>query len=329
MRALPFFLMLLAFAAAAACMPGSSAEYGEMFTEGDFEYEMVEGGVSVFGYEPVTPVSDVVIPATVSHGGTDYDVVGIGSYVFFEPGVVTVTLPDTLVSYSPIAVASDTVESIIVGPGNPCFSSEDGVLYDKNKSVLFDYPRGKQTADFVAPSTVVVIGSDAFYMNKSVTSVTLPDTVYCINQSAFDSCESLVHVNTFTSADTLPEMLVTLGEFAFCDCVNLEHIALNEALYSIGSGSFQNTGLHTVTIPRNVTSIANGAFSSCRNLASFESYSNSFDVIGGVLYEVHNQAVSLLCYPSCAIPPPARGPPSRSLRRWGTSSNPPSPTAPT
>ena len=63
----------------------------------------------------------------------------------------------------------------------------------------------------------------------------------------------------------LPENISGIGNFAFYKC-NLSEIILNENLLTIGYGSFSNSKIKLVTIPKNIKSIFGEAFSKCSNL---------------------------------------------------------------
>lgn len=72
----------------------------------------------------------------------------------------------------------------------------------------------------------------------TITSVTIPNTVYNIENSAFHKCELLKTVN-------------------FGNC-----------LISIGSSAFSSTAITSVNIPDTVTELGSGVFSGCNNLKS-------------------------------------------------------------
>jgi hypothetical protein len=59
--------------------------------------------------------------------------------------------------------------AITVGPGNPAYSSEDGVLFDLAKSTLIQYPGGKG-GSYTIPASVTTIGIYAFSYCSSLTS---------------------------------------------------------------------------------------------------------------------------------------------------------------
>ena len=80
--------------------------------------------------------------------------------------------------------------SFTVDEDNPVLSSLNGVLFDKNKSKLYGYPRGR-TGNYTIPDGVKDIQYMSFYDADSLTSLTVPASVTNIESSAFSACDSL------------------------------------------------------------------------------------------------------------------------------------------
>jgi hypothetical protein len=102
------------------------------------------------------------------------------------------------------------------------------------------------------PEGLETIGEYAF-ASGGLKSVTIPEGVTTIGDDAFYECISLESVN-------LPEDLETIGGATFYTCISLESVELPEVLETIGSFAFANTGLTSVTIPKEVTTIDVYAF---------------------------------------------------------------------
>ena len=73
---------------------------------------------------------------------------------------------------------------------NAHFFSENGVLFSKDKTVLYIYPAGK-SGNYTIPSGVKSIDESAFSACQNLTGVTIPDSVTAIGSSAFANCPRL------------------------------------------------------------------------------------------------------------------------------------------
>ena len=104
--------------------------------------------------------------------------------------------------------------------------------------------------------TVETIGHTAFRYS-SVTSVTIPDSVTFISDSAFAYCSNLTNIS-------IPNSVTSIGFSAFGGCTKLESITLPSSLRSISEALFSGCSqLTTIHIPVSVTSIENDAFADC------------------------------------------------------------------
>ena len=118
----------------------------------------------------------------------------------------------------------------------------------------------KSLTGVTIPDSVTSIGGSAFYGCTSLTNVTIPDSVTSIGGSAFGNCKSLTNM-------TIPDSVTLIGNGAFLGCTSLTSVTIPDSVTSIGEQAFSEcTSLTSVTIPDSVTSIGNGAFASCTSL---------------------------------------------------------------
>ncbi len=138
-------------------------------------------------------------------------------------------------------------------------------------------------------SMVVGIGDGAFKGNKTIQSVTVPDFVIEIGNSAFEGCESLKNILFIGSNLNWPDQeaykevigfsvipgscpLKTIGDAAFRGCVSLENLNLaKSARQSPWSQYFIQLGrsdIKGINIPDGVTSIGAYAFEGCQSIIS-------------------------------------------------------------
>jgi hypothetical protein len=176
--------------------------------------------------------------------------------------LVSITIPDSVTGKDYVIFDGCTsLTTINVNTGNSTYSSQDGVLYNKNKTILIEYPLGKTAISFTIPNSVTSIGENAFYKCTILTSVTIPNSVTIIRDGAFIGCTSLASV-------TIGNSVTSIGMAAFSGCTSLSSVTIPDSVTSIEASAFYNCGFASVTIPNSVNSIGNSAFANCKNLAS-------------------------------------------------------------
>ncbi|MDO4816750.1 MAG: leucine-rich repeat protein, partial [Bacillota bacterium] len=152
--------------------------------------------------------------------------------------------------------------SISVASNNPKYSSDNGVLFNKDKSTLLSYPAGKSGTSYIIPNSVTAIGYRAFFSCSNLTSISIPDSVTTIGDSAFWGCENLTNIS-------IPDGVTTIGYRAFYKCDSLTSISIPDSVTTIGDSAFEYCdSLTNISIPDSVTTIGDYAFSSCGSLTS-------------------------------------------------------------
>jgi hypothetical protein len=190
-----------------------------------------------------------------------------------------------------------TLTGISVDTNNPVYSSVDGVLFDKTRSTLIEYPTGNGATSYAIPNSVTAIGDYAFAYNTSLTSVTIPNSVTSIASGVFNSCANLTNVtipNGVTSIGdamfghcvnltsvTMPNSVTDIGGYAFAYCTSLTNVTIGNSVARIGYNAFDScTSLTSVTIPNGVMNIGFLAFAYCASLTNV-TIGNSVAAIGG------------------------------------------------
>ena len=114
--------------------------------------------------------------------------------------------------------------------------------------------------------------------NRSVTRITIPDSVTAIGSWALSGCTSLQSID-------IPNSVTSIDSWAFRGCTSLKSIDIPNSVTSIGVNAFEGcTSLKSIDIPNSVTSIGHGAFRGCTSLQSID-IPNSVTSIGDSAFE--------------------------------------------
>jgi hypothetical protein len=152
-------------------------------------------------------ISSIIIPNSVTF---------LESNAFNGCNLNSITIGSGITSgIEKMAIFSISLTAINIDTGNPNYSSADGVLYNKNKTILVQYPLGKK-GSFTIPNSVIEIREAAFIGSENLTSVTIPDSVTNIGSQAFSG--------SGITGVTIPNSVKTIGLNAFYDCKSLSGV---------------------------------------------------------------------------------------------------------
>ena len=146
----------------------------------------------------------------------------------------------------------DSLTDITVAEGNESYSSDDGVLMNKDKTALVQFPGAKTS--YVIPETVTELPDYAFSSNKNLTSITVHGGLKTLGDSVFSGCTALKNVN-------LCEGIETIGWNAFNGCSALVELTIPASVKTIGTGAFSGcSALKKIHFLGDAPSIASDAF---------------------------------------------------------------------
>lgn len=130
----------------------------------------------------------------------------IGSFALEQTNISTVTLGKKVETIGYDALKSSGLQNYIVDEENMFFSNDErGVLFNKNKTTLYDYPLENHEETYVIPDTVEVIEGLAFSGSDYLKSITIGDSVTDVGHSAFSSCDILETVIIGKKLKNIPE----------------------------------------------------------------------------------------------------------------------------
>lgn len=206
-----------------------------------------------------------LIQYPIGNSRGNYDIpngtITINDYAFAYSNIINVRIPESVTAIGlDVFYWSTKLNNILVDQDNSYYSSDSfGVLYDKNKTKLIQYPVGNLRTNYITPDSVITICENAFYYCDNLISVTISDSV------------------------------TTIGTCAFSDCSNLKNLIIGKGVVSIGAGAFRwCESLTCVEIPNSVTSIGTYGFSNCYQLTSVILGNGLSKIESGVFYYCHN-----------------------------------------
>lgn len=210
---------------------------------------VIKSGVTGIGGNALEglPMKSVVIPGSVKDiDHCAFFGCSLLESVSFPSGLETVGSQAFHYCYALGSVSiSDTVRSIagdaflccfdfskiILNSGNPYYSIEGGILYDKEKTRLLLCPPLAVSGSLTIPRSVKEIGECAFWQCDKITSIQLPDGLIKIEDEAFHFCQGMTEIN-------IPDTVNSIGMRAFICCDKLQTVRIPASVYKIGREAF-------------------------------------------------------------------------------------------
>ena len=228
----------------------------------------IPSGVTTIGnraFYNCSALTTITIPSGVTTIGND---------AFNSCSALTAfTIPSGVTSIGNEAFSRcSKLESFNVEAGNTYYASEDGVLFNYDKTTLVLYPIGNTASSYTIPASVKTIGQYAFRDNKKLTSVTISNSVETISSNAFYGYRNLATV-------------------AFAPCSQLKRIG--------GSAFYDCQALTSIIIPGSVGEIGSNAFDKCKKLASVTIYPIPLTGMGSSIFDNNKDGRKIYVFSSC------------------------------
>ena len=233
------------------------------------EYPVV--GLDERSFSCITTIKKIVLPKTIRRIGDKafywcsaleeleiQSCESIGKNCFSKTKLKNIHIPHNT-SYIDVSAFLDipTLQNITVDDNNEFFSTENGVLYNKDKSILRFCPQGK-TNCITINTNCVSISSYAFY-NSSVKQVNFNNKLEMIFTEAFRGCamENMM----------LPPHLTYIGDGAFYGAEKITDIFIPSSVTEVGKEAFKFcVNAETVYIGTGVSELKQRTFEKCFKL---------------------------------------------------------------
>lgn len=219
----------------------------------------------------------------------------IGDFAFSNcTRLISLNIPQGIseIGYSAFSNCSSLTE-INVADENADYCSVDGVLFDKERKTLIQYPVGNSRTGYQIPHSIIEIGTSSFHGCRTLSSVIIPNGVTIIRDNAFKECLNLTEIS-------IPESVTDIGLWVFNYCKNLTSINVSpENLeYSSLDGVLFDKNMNELiqypignsrasyTIPSDVI-CSNYALAGCGNLISIDVSGDNMNYcsVDGVLFD--------------------------------------------
>ena len=199
----------------------------------------------------------------------------IGKDTFLGCNAVTVlTIPYTVRKIEDTFRCSGLTD-FVVDSRNEYYSSVDGVLLNKEKTILYVYPDGRTDESYSMPDSLLLVVTRmeyaAFTGVKALHHIEFSDNLESIGESVFYDCSNLEEI-------ILPDSLTSLGANAFAYCSGVSELRLSNGLKTIAECAFAEIGITELDIPSSVETVEWGAFRYSPSLASVTIRSNATQI---------------------------------------------------
>lgn len=200
-----------------------------------------------------TALLEVVIPQNVT---------SIGGSAFSGCKKLTkITIHNKVKEIEDAAFSNCTsLQTFDLANDNPYFTVVDGVLFNKDKTILIQYPSGKKNTSYTIPSSVKKIAAYAFENIPSLHSIQISNSVTEIGDGNFNECRNLEKIQ-------IGNHVQKIGSYVCQRCFSLTDFTVPNSVEEIGGHAFEYCNeLIEIVIPGSVQYIGSHAFANCRSL---------------------------------------------------------------
>lgn len=156
-------------------------------------------------------------------------VTSMDSSMWIYSGITYLTLPDNL-NYIQCQLFQNNsqLKEIKISSSNAYFVTEDGILYNKDKTTLYRYPPKKEESTFTLPSSVKKLEYMAFAYDENLVTINGLNKIEDTNYLVFENSKKLKEVD-FSGLTT-----DKLHYAVFKSCSSLQKVTLSSTVKKIG-----------------------------------------------------------------------------------------------
>ncbi len=158
---------------------------------------------------------------------------------------------------------TDTIEKIGVGAFAGCAQISQVKLPQNTEYTKVNdetFWGCENLTDVDIPNNVTRIGESAFARCEKIKTLLLPLNMTTIGARAFSGCTMLETIE-------IPRGVTGIGGSAFSECSKLKEVVLPENISGLDTGTFRNSGLVKITLPKTIGNIAPTTFENCAELS--------------------------------------------------------------
>lgn len=128
----------------------------------------------------------------------------------------------------------------------------------------------------IKDDVLIEVRNGVLQQKSSIKSISIPNGVRFINNSAFEDC---INLRTLE----IPDTVQAIGKFAFRNCDSLKNIEIPDSVLYIRYGAFLDcNNLVSVKLPDSLNQIDSSVFSNCKRLKDIKNCQlERFDFVKG------------------------------------------------
>lgn len=141
----------------------------------------------------------------------------------FENGInlKNVSVPASVSEIGYGAFYNCALENIVVSDSNADYSNDAyGVLFDKDKTYLVQYPISSDNEVYIMPDSVTAVQNGAFANAESLKGIALSENIKAIESYAFLYCGSLEYLHIPAGVTEIGEEIIDTGAYICSDSEN-------------------------------------------------------------------------------------------------------------